>query len=68
MRFGVLNEERLRAMIEIWTQDKAEFHGDYVDFDPIYCWPKPTTHALPPGCMWVVGHLDALTGELAQLA
>jgi hypothetical protein len=25
----------------IWTQEKAEYHGQFVDFDPIYSWPKP---------------------------
>ncbi|MGB9308441.1 MAG: LLM class F420-dependent oxidoreductase [Mycobacterium sp.] len=45
---GRLSEERLRAIIEIWTQEKAEFHGEYVDFDPIYCWPKPVTKPHPP--------------------
>jgi alkanesulfonate monooxygenase SsuD/methylene tetrahydromethanopterin reductase-like flavin-dependent oxidoreductase (luciferase family) len=35
-------------MIEIWTREEAEFHGDYVDFDPIYCWPKPVTKPHPP--------------------
>lgn len=34
-------EERIRAMREIWTHDEAEFHGKYVDFDPLWCWPKP---------------------------
>jgi probable F420-dependent oxidoreductase len=38
-------EERIRAMREIWTHDEAEFHGKYVDFDPLWCWPKP----LQPG-------------------
>jgi probable F420-dependent oxidoreductase len=38
---GRVMDERLGAMVEIWTKDEAEFHGDYVDFDPIYCWPKP---------------------------
>ena len=38
----------MRAMIEIWTQEEAEFHGKYVDFDPIYCWPKPVTKPHPP--------------------
>jgi alkanesulfonate monooxygenase SsuD/methylene tetrahydromethanopterin reductase-like flavin-dependent oxidoreductase (luciferase family) len=41
-------DERLRAMIEIWTQQKAEFHGDFVNFDPIYSWPKPLTKPYPP--------------------
>ncbi|WP_156298412.1 LLM class F420-dependent oxidoreductase [Mycobacterium paragordonae] len=45
---GRVSDERLRAMIEIWTQDQAEFHGKYVDFDPIYCWPKPATKPYPP--------------------
>jgi probable F420-dependent oxidoreductase len=40
---GRVMDERLRAMIEIWTKDQAEFHGKYVDFDPIYCWPKPVS-------------------------
>ncbi len=45
---GRVVDERLRAMIEIWTQEKAEFHGDFVDFDPIYSWPKPVTKPYPP--------------------
>jgi probable F420-dependent oxidoreductase len=45
---GRLSEERLRAMIEIWTQEKAEFHGKFVNFDPIYSWPKPETKPYPP--------------------
>jgi probable F420-dependent oxidoreductase len=45
---GRVVEERLRAMIAIWTQEKAEFHGEFVDFDPIYSWPKPVTKPYPP--------------------
>jgi probable F420-dependent oxidoreductase len=45
---GRLSEERLRAMIEIWTNEKAEFHGKFVNFDPIYSWPKPLTKPYPP--------------------
>jgi probable F420-dependent oxidoreductase len=41
-------DERLDAIIEIWTQEKAEFHGKFVDFDPIYSWPKPTQKPYPP--------------------
>lgn len=33
--------EHLLAMREIWTHEEAEFHGEYVDFDPIWMWPKP---------------------------
>ncbi|OLT20115.1 LLM class F420-dependent oxidoreductase [Pseudonocardia sp. CNS-139] len=33
--------EHLDAMREIWTKDAAEFHGEFVDFEPIWSWPKP---------------------------
>ena len=46
-RFGILRE-RVEAMKEIWTQDEAEYHGKYVDFDPIFCWPKPIQEGRPP--------------------
>jgi hypothetical protein len=34
-------------MREIWTNDESEFHGELVDFDPIWSWPKPVQNALP---------------------
>ena len=40
--------ERVEAMKRIWTQEKAEFHGKYVDFDPMFAWPKPTQKPHPP--------------------
>ena len=46
-RFAVLRE-RVLAMKEIWTKDEAEFHGDHVDFDPIWSWPKPVQRPHPP--------------------
>ncbi|GAA0329547.1 LLM class F420-dependent oxidoreductase [Actinoallomurus spadix] len=36
-----LMRERVLAMREIWANDEAEFHGEYVDFDPMFSWPKP---------------------------
>lgn len=33
--------EHILAVREIWEHDEAEFHGEFVDFDPIFCWPKP---------------------------
>lgn len=40
--------EQVRAMKTIWTQDEAEFHGEFVNFDPIWCWPKPSQSPHPP--------------------
>jgi probable F420-dependent oxidoreductase len=45
---GKLADERIRAMIEMWTKDEPEFHGRYVDFDPIGIWPKPVQKPYPP--------------------
>jgi probable F420-dependent oxidoreductase len=50
---GRLVDERLRAMRELWTAEKAEFHGEFVDFDPVYSWPKPVQQPHPP--IWVGG-------------
>ncbi|HEV3365596.1 MAG TPA: LLM class F420-dependent oxidoreductase [Acidimicrobiia bacterium] len=46
-RFAVMRE-RVLAMKEIWTKDEAEFHGEYVDFDPLWQWPKPVQRPHPP--------------------
>jgi alkanesulfonate monooxygenase SsuD/methylene tetrahydromethanopterin reductase-like flavin-dependent oxidoreductase (luciferase family) len=46
-RFGLMRE-RVEAMKAIWTQDEAEYHGRYVDFDPIWSWPKPAQEPHPP--------------------
>ena len=45
---GKLTDERLRAMIEIWTKKEPEFHGRFVDFDPIGAWPKPLQKPYAP--------------------
>jgi len=46
-RVGILCE-RVEAMKSIWTNDEAEFHGMFVDFDPIWQWPKPVQRPHPP--------------------
>jgi probable F420-dependent oxidoreductase len=46
-RFSVMRE-RVEAMKAIWTTDEAEFHGEHVDFDPIWSWPKPLQQPHPP--------------------
>jgi probable F420-dependent oxidoreductase len=46
-RFGIMRE-RIEAMKEIWANDEAEYHGKYVDFDPIVQFPKPIQQPHPP--------------------
>ena len=50
-----LLRERVLAMREIWTRDEAEFHGELVDFGPIWSWPKPLQSRLP---VYVGGNTD----------
>ena len=33
---------------EIWTKDEPEFHGEFVNFDPIWSYPKPAQKPHPP--------------------
>lgn len=42
-----LLEERVLAMREIWANDEATFHGEFVNFDRIWCWPKPVQNPMP---------------------
>jgi len=43
-----VTRERVLAARAIWTNQVAEYHGRFVDFDPIYCWPKPVQTPGPP--------------------
>jgi probable F420-dependent oxidoreductase len=43
-----LLRERVLAMKQIWTQQEAEYHGDFVNFDKIWCDPKPVQKPHPP--------------------
>jgi probable F420-dependent oxidoreductase len=45
---GKLSNERVQSMIGMWTKDEPEYHGQYVDFDPIGIWPKPVQKPYPP--------------------
>jgi probable F420-dependent oxidoreductase len=40
--------EQIEAMKEIWTKEKAEYHGELVDFPPMMTWPKPVQQPHPP--------------------
>jgi probable F420-dependent oxidoreductase len=40
--------ERILAMKEIWTKEEAEFHGEFVNFDKIWAYPKPIQKPHPP--------------------
>ncbi len=43
-----LMRERILAMKALWTEEAAEYHGDMVDFDPVWSYPKPAQRPHPP--------------------
>src|SRR5215470_16125612 len=46
-RWRVLRE-KIEAMKAIWTEENAEYHGEFVNFDLIWCHPKPLQKPHPP--------------------
>jgi len=40
--------EQVAAMKQIWTADAAEYRGEFVNFEPIWSWPKPVQKPHPP--------------------
>jgi probable F420-dependent oxidoreductase len=43
-----LMRERVLAMKALWTEDEAAYHGEMVNFDPVWSWPKPRQKPHPP--------------------
>ena len=46
-RFALMRE-RIEAIKAIWHEEEASYHGTYVEFDRIWCWPKPLQQPHPP--------------------
>ena len=46
-RWKVLRE-RVLAMRALWQQEEAEYHGDFVDFEKSWAYPKPAQAGGPP--------------------
>ena len=51
-----LLRERIEAMKAIWKDDEAEYHGELVNFDKVWSWPKPVQKPHPP--ILLGGHGD----------
>jgi len=41
-------KDYILAMKQLWTQAESEYHGKYVDFPPVRCFPKPAQRPHPP--------------------
>ncbi|MDI5977735.1 LLM class F420-dependent oxidoreductase [Amycolatopsis magusensis] len=61
---GSLLDEQLQALKLLWTREEAEFHGKFVDFDPVFSWPKPVQEPHPP--IYIGGESEAALNRLAK--
>jgi probable F420-dependent oxidoreductase len=46
-RRRALVREKMLAMQELWSKEVAEFHGEFVRFEPSWQWPKPVQQPRP---------------------
>jgi probable F420-dependent oxidoreductase len=64
-RRGARNDEYVAAMRALWAGPHAEFHGDFVDFEPVTCSPRPLKGSIP---ILVGGDTPAAIRRAARLA
>jgi probable F420-dependent oxidoreductase len=61
---GALLDERIEAIKELWTNEPAEYHGRYVDFEASYVRPKPVQKPHPP--IFIGGDSDAAVKRIIR--
>jgi probable F420-dependent oxidoreductase len=64
-RRGARNDEYIAAMRVLWAGPHAEFHGEFVDFDPATCSPRPVQQSIP---ILVGGDTDAAIRRAVRIA
>ena len=64
-RRGARNDEYIAAMRALWAAPHAEYHGEFVDFEPATCSPRPVNGSIP---VIVGGDSDAALQRAVRLA
>jgi probable F420-dependent oxidoreductase len=64
-RRGARNDEYIAAMRALWAGPHAEFHGEFVDFAPVTCSPRPVKGSIP---IIVGGDTDAAVQRVVRIA
>lgn len=64
-RRGARNDEYVAAMKALWAGPHAEFHGEFVDFPPVTCNPRPVNGTIP---ILVGGDTPAAVRRAARIA
>ncbi len=65
-RRGRRNDEYVEALRTIWSGSHVEYHGEFVDFEPLTCTPRPVQGADIP--ILVGGDTDVAIRRAARLA
>ncbi len=60
-----LLRERMDAMKKLWSEDAPEYHGKFVNFDPVWSYPKPVQKPWPP--IFFGGHTPLARQRVAEL-
>jgi probable F420-dependent oxidoreductase len=61
---GKRTDEYVAAMRALWTEEKATFHGDFIDFDDCILRPHPAQGSVP---IHVGGHTDIAARRAGRL-
>ncbi|MFE3291549.1 LLM class F420-dependent oxidoreductase [Rhodococcus sp. NPDC059234] len=48
--------EYLEGMTALWSQQEAEYHGEFLDFGPSWAWPKPVQQPRVPVIVGAAGN------------
>lgn len=64
-RRGARNDEYIAAMRALWSAPHVEFHGEFVDFEPATCSPRPVHNDIP---IIVGGDSDVALRRAVRLA
>lgn len=64
-RRGARNDEYIEAMRALWAGPHAQYHGEFVDFEPATCSPRPVNGDIP---VIVGGDSDAAVRRAARIA
>ncbi len=64
-RRGARNDEYVEAMRALWAGPHAEYHGEFVDFDPVTSSPRPVNGDIP---ILVGGDTPAAIRRAARMA
>ena len=62
---GIVTNEYIESMIELWTQSSPSYKGEYIQFKNILFTPKPIQKPHPP--IWIGGESEAAIKRSARI-